>query len=585
MSWFKREKRTTPPEELTEIWQLFEAGKKHDSVRGLQDTVQRAYRFYEGDQWYGLGVDNESMQPFHNFIGPTIKHKLSNICMNETAVVFEGDDKELCTFVTSTVNDIMKKIGIDKAHWDDMRQALITGNGYIFFPKGSICIQGAHIRSEKCAWQLIDSTCLFFGDESTADIQSQPYIIIYERRLVDEVRRQARENHVPEEEIGNIICDKDTDLVTTTDTEEEVDNGIGKCSCLVYMTVKNGMLHVARSTKYVIFEPEHPVIGENCAVAMDMYPLVGMVVSPMKGSSRGRGEVTPMIPNQIEYNKNLLRMLMTVKNTAFPKTVYNENAVTNPEALDSVGGRIAINGDTGEVTKMVGYLQPAGMSGDTQVINDLLMNRTRELMNAGQAVTGEIDPEKASGTAIIAMRDQAAIPLNELQSASKRWWADVAMVLFHYLIAYNPSGLKGKADLFTDEADSATYTAEQLKELDISVNVEVTDVAPYSVFARDSALEKLYSMQAITFEEYVEALDENSSVPKKVLQELLSKRKEAEQAAQFEQAITAENERAAEQNIEAEMAAQQINQYLPPSEEDAEAEINKILSEGGGMNG
>lgn len=582
MGLFQRAKEFFEPKELTEIWQLFEAGKKHDNVRALRSTVEQAYRFYEGDQWYGLGVKNANLQPFHNFIAPTVKHKLSNVCMNDMAVVFDGDDDKLCDFLTATVNDIMKKIKMNDAHWKTVRAALITGNGYLFFPTGGICIQGAHIRGERNAWQLVDSTNIFFGDESTSDIQSQPYIIIYERRSVDDVRRIAKENGLEEEAIGNIVCDDDTELVTTTDTKEEVDNHIGKCSCLVYMTIKNGLLHVARSTKYVIYEPEHPIQGENAAVGMDLYPIVGMVVSPMKGSSRGRGEVTPMIPNQIEYNKNLIRMLATVKNTAFPKVVYNSHAVDNPDALDEVGGKISINDNTAAVTQMIGYLQPAGMSGDAQFVSNLLMDTTRELMNAGQAVTGEINPEKASGTAIIAMRDQAAIPLNEIQSAFKQFYADVAMVLFHYLIAYNPLGLNVEKEMF--EQEGAVYTVEQLKDLDISVNVEVTSVAPYSIFARDSALEKLFGMQAISFEEYVEALDENSNVPKKILEEVLAVRREVQQAAQAEQAITAAKEKGAEQDILASIAEKKIQESLPPSQEESEAEIMNIL-QGGEVNG
>ena len=64
--------------------------------------------------------------------------------------------------------------------------------------------------------------------------------------------------------------------------------------------------------------------------------------------------------------------------------------------------------------------------------------------------------------------------------------------------------------------------------MDTGINVEVTSIAPYSVFARENALEKLLQAKAITFEEYVEALDENSTVPKKVLQKILADRKDVQ---------------------------------------------------------
>ena len=537
MGWFKRKNERTESKDITKLWQLFEAGKNHDNVRGLKSSVERAYRFYEGDQWYGLAVENADMQPYQNFIGPTIKHKLANVCMNEMAVVFEGEDDKLCTFLTEYICDVMKKIRMDRAHWDVIRAGLVSGNGYLYFPSGGITKQGAHIRSHRMPWQLIDSPNIFFGDEHSADIQSQPYIIIYERRTVDEIRRAAEANGLSEEEIQKIVCDEDTDLVITTDTKDDVKGGIGKCSSIIYMEKREGALWVARSTRQVIYEPLHKIcgeseLGESAAVAMDMYPLASVTVLPMKGSSRGRGEVTPMIPNQIEYNKNLVRMVTTVKNTAYPKVVYDEDAVDNPDALDEVGAKIAVgsNDGTASVTQMIGYLQPAGMSGDALNINSILMDRTRELMNAGQAVTGEIDPEKASGSAIIAMRDQAAIPLNELQSAFKDFYADCGMILYHYAIAYNPEGIAKDGAFQNDAAE--VYSQEQLIDADLSINVEPTSVAPYSIFARDNALEKLFTAQAISFEEFVEALDPNSSLPKKLLQKILEKRKEAQDVAE-----------------------------------------------------
>ena len=160
------------------------------------------------------------------------------------------------------------------------------------------------------------------------------------------------------------------------------------------------------------------------------------------------------------------------------------------------------------------------------------------------------------------------------------------MVLLHYIIAYNPNGLKGEGNIYAEDGEAeVTYDASRLKNLDLSANVEVTNVAPYSIFARDSALEALLAKGTITFEEYVEALDPNSTVPKKVLQEILKKRKQAQDAATVEEAITAENEKNKEKEIEAAMAKKEIEQFLPPSEENTETAIDDILSEGGGMNG
>ena len=82
-------------------------------MRNLKNNCEAAYRFYEGDQWHGLDVEHPESTVSQNFIAPTITHKLANVCMNEMAVVFEGEDSEVCTLITETVNDIMKKIQIN----------------------------------------------------------------------------------------------------------------------------------------------------------------------------------------------------------------------------------------------------------------------------------------------------------------------------------------------------------------------------------------------------------------------------------------------------------------------------------------
>ena len=568
---------------ITELWRLFEEGKEHNNVRNLKNNSEVAYRFYEGDQWHGLDVDRPEDSVFQNFIAPTINHKLANVCMNEMAVVFEGDNESICSKITETVGDIMKKIRFHQAGWEAVEAALVTGNGYIFFPCGDICISGAKVRGHQNPWQIIDSPCVFFGDEQSDDIQSQPYIIIYERKNVDDVRRIAEKNNIPEEERMKILRDEDIELLMTTDTEKELQAGAGKCSSIIYMEKRDGELWVARSSRHIIYEPLHRLcgsneLGEQAGVAMDMYPLAGLTVGRKKNSSRGRGEVLPMIPNQIEYNKNLVRMATTVKNVSFPKVAYAKDIIDNPDALSETGAMIAVDSGQGavEVNRAVGYIQPSVISSDALNLNTILKDGTRELMNAGQAVTGEINPEKASGSAIIAMRDQAAIPLNKLQSAFKRLYADSGMILFHYLIAYNPTGVTAE-----ENEQKQTLTQQELVEADVSISVEVTSIAPFSVFARDNALEKLLQAGAITFDEYVEALDENSTVPKKILKRILKKRVEAQAVSDVQNKIDEIASAEQEEKLLAEVTAKRLQQESEGQpEETMDQELAKIM-EGG----
>lgn len=58
------------------------------------------------------------------------------------------------------------------------------------------------------------------------------------------------------------------------------------------------------------------------------------------------------------------------------------------------------------------------------------------------------------------------------------------------------------------------------------IRVDATSTTPFSKYAREQALERLLEKGIIDFSEYVEALDEDSSVPKAQLISILKNRKE-----------------------------------------------------------
>ena len=92
--------------------------------------------------------------------------------------------------------------------------------------------------------------------------------------------------------------------------------------------------------------------------------------------------------------------------------------VENPDSISAVGTPIRINGgNVQRLSEVFTYMQPAQMSGDAKLLMDEMLNTTRDLANAGEAALGNIDPTKASGAAIVAVKDAQAIPLNEQKAA------------------------------------------------------------------------------------------------------------------------------------------------------------------------
>lgn len=86
-----------------------------------------------------------------------------------------------------------------------LRDAYITGTGvlYTYWDEGIPTGQYADFSRTApvggdIACEVLDIDNVFFGDPTAEDLQAQPYILIAQRRGVDELRRQARRRGCPD---------------------------------------------------------------------------------------------------------------------------------------------------------------------------------------------------------------------------------------------------------------------------------------------------------------------------------------------------------------------------------------------------
>ena len=584
-------------DEATEIWKKYQQGVNHHNQIGLYEKVRKAYRFFEGDQWHGLESDGEVM-PMYNFIQPVVEHKAASVAMNGMAINYSpmeyGSDYQTAAQACDVLNRYAARqwelLKMDKLGWAIIKDACIAGDSYLYFYDRNLHAQ------------IIDGPNVYFADETSRDIQSQDWIIIAERRFVRDVRREAKENGLSQEEIDLIGPDSDTGQLLGDDARQNSQQEDKRCTSLLYMRKnKEGIVTISRSTQNVVYQPEEVMqgkekeSGEPAGKGMQLYPLAGLWWVPKKESARGVGEVTPLIPNQIEVNKMLVRRLMNAKITAFGRMVYNKRTVANPESVAEVGSAIEVmDTPAARVTDHVAYLHPSPMSADAKNLTDEMISQTRDLAGAGDAALGQINPEQASGSAIIAVRDQAALPLNEQIAEYKQFCEDVAAIWFDLWVAYHPNGMEvelppeeqpgllagmmpqgldigqgmGQTAAMAAGTSSAapmgqigqsaapmgqmpgmmmdapqeptkeTIPAEVLQQMRPSIRIDVSPVNPYSKYAQEQSLAGLFQAGAITFEEYVEALDEQASTPKQKLQEIIDRRMERQrEQMQVQQAM------------------------------------------------
>lgn len=519
----------------TQTWDDYQRGLDYLRRRNYFDDMDKANRFYIGDQWYGLQAGDET-PPMFNFIRPVVKYKASVVGQNDLEIVYNpmdatGMERELYDATCNALNQLAaqtwERLKLSRVLWDDIKDSFVMGSKYRYF----YVEDGQRIEMTE-----ISPTNIFFGDEQNANIQEQPYIIISQRRPVQEVRDEAKRLGVKKEELDNIQPDSDTDNELGDDADEEVNQGnarYGKCTTLVRFERIDGVLYVSRATRTVEYQTPTAIEG------MTLYPIAGMLIERIKGMARGMGEVLPLIPNQISVNKQLYRIEQSLKQSAFPRLVYSRAIVENPEDIEAVGKPLSIeNANAGDIRNYISYLSATPMSSDAYSFLDRVINVTRDLAGAGDAATGAVDPTKASGTAILAVQRSAELPVTEAVEAYIQYLEDIALIWYDLWGTYAVNGLQiTQFETERGAEGSVTIPSAELQSMKIHVRIDVSPSAPFDKLAQEQSFENLLAAGHITFEEYVALLSDSSAMPKQKLVDLLKEReRKLEEQAQAQTA-------------------------------------------------
>lgn len=554
----------------TDIWQKFELSKDYEDKKRLLQRTERNWNFFVGNQWKGLNSFGEEL-PVLNFIKTIVQYKISSVAQNAmTAYYSDMENRPELAQVYKALNlywrQCWEKSKMNEMCWRMLKSAAIQGDSYFYWHDGNTLDPP----------QIIPNTSIHFADENIDDIQDQPYIIIEERWDLEAVKKYAKENGVSEEDIKLISADDKTERQLYN--KEEVRD---KVTVLLYMTRNDdGVVETGRSTESVIIEPLEAKINQNGVGQikgnLTVYPVINYVWEALPNTARGVGEVEMLIPNQLELNKTLARRSMAVKMAAYPRLAYDATAVGNPEDLDKVGAPIAVQGGSAQsINQMIAYLNPANISSDALQLSNDLLQTTKDLAGASDYALGNINPEQASGTAIIAVRDQSQVPLNEQVSRFKQFVEDVSLLWVDLWIVFNSDGITFEYEDENGMKIPVTLSQEDLEGLKPTVMIDVSPDNQWTKLAEQQSLDTLLQLGQITLEEYIECTPENSSVPKGKLQQVMNKRKA--QQMQMEQQMMMQQ---AQNQFNPDMVMQELlNQGVP--EEEAAGMIQQLMAEQG----
>lgn len=549
----------------TTAWQLYEHGRNYHRLTGIYVDTDRNYRMYNGNQWEGAKLgDVEPVQK--NFIKPIVKYKVGVIHDNLYQVNYSSQNFEnkafrhqaerICEMLNKKAARIWEKDKMDFKGRRITKDAAINDEGIMYVDYD--------LDKQMPVNEIIKKNDIYYGNENDDDIQAQPYILIRKRMPVVNAIDFAVKNGLPESQIDYIIGDNDNFEESGEAAKDEVDNMV---TLITKLWKENGTVHFSMSTRWVD-------IKEDRDTGLTYYPIAHFNWEEKEGSARGEGEVRYLIPNQIEVNRTEVRRVLTVKYQAFPQKIINAEKIANPSAVNQVGGTIKVKGGTtvDDVHKVVGTLPPAQMSPDVKQLQEDLIQVTRDLAGAGEIATGQVNPEDASGRAILAVQQASQSPMTEQKESYKNFIEDLAKIWLDMMIVYSEDGMSLEEEITDPNTGEVTIQLVDipqtaLQELQATVKVDITPRGAFDKYAQEMSIENMFQAGMFNIQRlqelkvYVELLDDDSVMPKTKLERAIELMEE-------------EQQKIAQMNAQAQIMQQRAQSFLM---EDPAAQASQML--------
>lgn len=528
---------TITPNEIKNEYKKGTDFKASIGDKGIFEQTTRNERFYVGDQWHGAQTGDRPLIR-RNILKRIGEYKMSTITSAPIAVNYSADGipntADMQEDIDNTKNSLISgevpngapqppeisavmsamsdyfRVSAERIKFDNkkeqvLRNAYVSGTGLLFtywdgnIETGLYADEGrtTAIKGDICC-EVLDVENVVFGDPNNDDVQSQPYIIIAQRRDVEEVKREARKNRLSD---GDIAAEK-ADEVGYNSGDRGASEPDETRRVTVYTKIykewdKNDQTYKVMAVRTT----EKAYIRKPWDLRIRNYPLAKFCWERRRCSAYGESEITYLIPNQIAINRALTAEVWGLMSHGMPIMTVNGDVVTDPITNDP-GQIIRVFGNNDEILNAIRYVQPPTAAPQYQnVVNDLC-NNTLSDCGANDAALGNLRPDNAS--AIIQMREAATAPMQVYMNRFYDFVEDVARIWADFWV-----NLYGDRQLKIEDKNGTQYLlfkAERYRSLIINARVDVGAATVYSEAVVIQTLNNLLSSGLITFDQFLERI-------------------------------------------------------------------------------
>lgn len=519
-------------------------------MRGLYEQSKMNERYFIGDQWYGVNCGNDRPLIRHNVIKRIGEYKMSVVGSSPITVSYTADgipntlglkeairpirdgiaqgneayieqmmamsadtipSNEEVTLIMSALSDYFR-VTAERVKFNDkceqaLRNAFISGTGIIYTYWDDKVKTGLYADENRTTpivgdigCEVLDVENVYFGDPNLTDIQSQPYILVAQRKSVAELKREAKHNRRPQYEIDQIKPDNETGYEAGQISENEPSES-KKATVITKFWKKwddDGSDYTLKAIKVC----ENAVIRPEWDVGIRLYPFASFLWERRRNCAYGESEITYLIPNQIAINRMMTASVWAVMMMGMPMLVVNSDVVDAGSLTNDPGQIISVNGGYEDVHGAMSYLNPPNFSPSfIQNVNTIIGN-TLQQSGANDAALGDMRPENTS--AIAMLREAATMPLQQTKNRYYSFIEDIARIWAEFwIMKYGKRSIKVEDDTGTWYLP---FDGERYRDLLISTKIDVGASGLWSESQSTITLGNLLDRQIITPVQYLQRL-------------------------------------------------------------------------------
>ena len=509
---------------------------------GIFEQTKRNERFFVGNQWHGAQCGNERPLVRRNIIKRIGEYKMSAIgaapitvnysaegLPNTTEIQKKGvemktnmysgkwqppmaqPDAVEVSVITDALSNYFKvtaeRIKFDLKKEESLRNAYISGNGIAYTYWDDEIETGLYADEGKTTkikgdimLEILDVENVVFGDPNNADVQKQPYILISQRLDVESVRREAKRNGLPFEDI---VPDGATQYNSGERGENEPTDSrrVTVITKLYKEWNKEGSAYKVMAVK----STEKAIVKKPWDIGLTMYPIANFCWERRRSCAYGDSEITYLIPNQIAINRLQTAAVNAGINTGMPIMLVDNGRISSETKISNNPGQVLrvnkIN-ETDRLSDAIGYVNPPAWGAQYVNIVDDMANNTLSDSGANSAALGDVRPDNAA--AIIQMREAALQPMQLYQNRYYAFIEDIARIWADFWInKYDKRQLKVKT---REGIEYIPFDANRYKNLVLAARVDVGASTLWSEAATISTLDSMFNAQIIDAVQYLERL-------------------------------------------------------------------------------